>query len=117
MTLRHLPAAIERAQWVASSFNALRSFDVSTWRTRFGELDIIVGIPTLQRGRLARYSDLAKRAEAKVAFGVSILVADLSDIIESKQALARDPVLVALPELHRLRDQRRHRKSEEEATE
>ena len=34
---------------------------------------------------------------------VTILVADLGDIIESKQALGRETDLVALPELHRLR--------------
>jgi hypothetical protein len=39
-----------------------------------------------------------------VAFGITILVADLDDIIEAKEALARGPDLAALPELHRLRE-------------
>ena len=82
---------------------SLRQFEVSTWRTRLGDLDVIVGTPTATRGVLARYETLAPRAVARVAFGVTILVADLDDIIESKQALGRESDLVALPELHRLR--------------
>jgi hypothetical protein len=82
----------------------LRRFEVSTWRTDFGDIDVISGTPTHRRGALARFEDLATRAARRVAFGVSILVADLADIIEAKEALAREPDLVALPELHRLRD-------------
>ena len=77
---------------------------MSTWRTRYGDLDIITGTPTLERGRLAQYPELARRAHQREAFGITILVADLSDIIESKQALAREPDLAALPELHRLHE-------------
>ncbi|MGH8926573.1 MAG: hypothetical protein ACRDWA_18405 [Acidimicrobiia bacterium] len=83
---------------------SLRAFEVSTWRTRYGDLDIITGTPTLLRGRLALYPDLARRAHRREAYGITILVADLADIIESKQALARESDLAALPELHRLRD-------------
>jgi hypothetical protein len=62
-----------------------------------------VGTPTATRGSLARYEALTSRAHRRTAFGVTILVADLDDIIESKQALGRESDLVALPELHRLR--------------
>jgi hypothetical protein len=82
---------------------SLRRFEVSTWRTKLGDLDVIIGTPTATRGVLARYETLAPRAARREAFGVTILVADLDDIIESKQALSREPDLVALPELHRLR--------------
>jgi hypothetical protein len=82
---------------------SLRQFEVSTWRTRLGDLDVVVGTPTATRGLLARYETLAERAVEREAFGVTILVADLDDIIESKQALGRESDLVALPELHRLR--------------
>jgi hypothetical protein len=85
----------------------LRGFEVSTWRTRFGDVDVIAGTPTTRRGRLARYGTLRRRAHPRSAFGVTILVADLDDVIESKQALAREPDLVALPELRRLRDRLR----------
>lgn len=82
---------------------SLRQFEVSTWRTPLGDLDVIVGTPTATRGTLARYDALASRAIERQAFGVAVLVADLDDIIESKQALSRESDLVALPELHRLR--------------
>lgn len=85
---------------------SLRQFEVSTWRTRLGDLDVIIGTPTATRGVLARYEALAPRAATREAFGVTVLVADLDDIIESKEALGRESDLVALPELHRLRAQR-----------
>lgn len=82
---------------------SLRPLEVSTWRTRLGDLDVIIGTPTATRGVLARYDSLAPRATKRESFGVTILVADLDDVIESKQALGRESDLVALPELHRLR--------------
>ena len=82
---------------------SLRQFEVSTWRTAHGDLDVVVGTPTATRGVLAGYGELADRAATREAFGVTILVAALDDVIESKQALARESDLVALPELHRLR--------------
>jgi hypothetical protein len=85
---------------------SLRQFEVSTWRTPLGDLDVIIGTPTASRGVLARYETLAARATRREAFGATILVANLSDVIESKQALAREADLVALPELHRLRARR-----------
>ena len=81
---------------------SIRQFEVSTWRTRLGDIDVIIGTPTATRGVLARYDALRPRALEREAFGVTILVADLGDIIESKQALGRESDLVALPELHRL---------------
>jgi len=86
--------------------HSLRQFEVSTWRTRLGDLDVIIGTPTAIRGVLARYDMLAPRAERLEAFGATILVAHLDDVIESKQALGRETDLVALPELHRLRARR-----------
>jgi hypothetical protein len=87
---------------------SLRQFEISTWRTSLGDLDVVVGTPTSKRGALAGYTTLARKAVTREAFGVAILVADLDDIIESKEALAREPDLVALPELHRLRARRAH---------
>jgi len=86
---------------------SLRQFEVSTWRTRHGDLDVVVGTPTATRGRLSGYETLQARAHRRHAFGVTVLVADIDDVIESKQALAREPDLVALPELHRLRERLR----------
>jgi hypothetical protein len=115
--LEHLASALREARAelvapeapepVAFSIDArsLRQFfrKVSTWRTRLGDIDVVVGTPTATKGVLARYEALASRAAEQEAFGVTILVASLDDIIESKEALARESDLVALPELHRLR--------------
>ena len=83
---------------------SLRQFEVSTWRTRLGDLDVIVGTPTATRGALAGYDALAGRARHQTVFGVTIAIAALDDVIESKQALGRESDLVPLPELHRLRE-------------
>ena len=82
---------------------SLRGFEVSTWRTDAGDLDVIIGTPTSERGRLATYDDLVDRALQLEAYGLTIQVADVDDVIESKEALAREADLAALPELRRLR--------------
>ena len=58
--------------------------EVSTWRTSYGDIDIIAGTPTKVRGQLASFDALASGAHARQAFGMTILVADLDDIIEAK---------------------------------
>lgn len=83
---------------------SLRQFEVSTWRTRYGDLDVIAGTPTSGRGKLRSYAELKAKSSSREAFGVTILIAALGDIIESKAALARESDLVALPELHRLKE-------------
>jgi len=104
--LESLAAALREAEAEPFPIDAatLRGFEVSTWRTRLGDIDLIVGTPTARRGTLARYETLATRARSREVFGVTILVAGIDDLIESKQALAREADLVALPELYRLRD-------------
>jgi hypothetical protein len=87
---------------------SLRQFEVSTWRTDYGDIDVVVGSPTSRRGELAGYAELRARAQTRHAYGLTIWVADLADVIESKRALSRDPDLAALPELDRLYEQRRH---------
>ena len=82
-------------------------YEVSTWRTNHGDIDVIVGTPTRIRGQLASFDELVSRAHARQAFGMTILVADLDDIIEAKETLNREPDRVALPELRQLRDLRR----------
>lgn len=81
---------------------ALRAFEVSTWRTPHGDLDVIVGIPDAQ-GRLRRYDNLVDRASPGGALlGQRAQIAALDDIIESKERLAREPDIAALPELRAL---------------
>ena len=84
-------------------------YEVSTWRTSHGDIDVIVGTPKRDGGQLAPFDELAARAHRRRAFGVAILVADLDDIIEAKEALDREPDRMALPELRELRDRLRRR--------
>ena len=81
----------------------LRSFEVSTWRTKHGDLDIVQGTPK-ESGGLADYDELSRRANDVEAYGLTISIASLDDIIESKRVLKREPDLAALPELYSLRD-------------
>lgn len=101
-----VPASSEPVEYPLDA-RSLRGFEVSTWRTDAGDLDVIIGTPTAVRGRLAGFDDLVERAHSLEAYGLTILVADLADIIESKEVLAREPDLVALPELRRLQERLR----------
>lgn len=81
------------------------SFELSTWRTDHGDLDVIIGIPTHAKGVLRNFEALLEHANEVEAFGLTVFVAGLDDIIESKQATGRGTDLQALPELIELRDQ------------
>jgi hypothetical protein len=83
--------------------SALSRYEVSTWRTDHGDIDVIVGTPRKARRRLASFDELSKRARRRKAFGVDLLIANLDDIIEAKEALGRRTDLLALPELRELR--------------
>ena len=69
--------------------NTLRHYEVSTWRTDHGDINVVVGTPKRTCGQLASFDELAARAHARHAFGVAILIADLDDIIESSAHLSR----------------------------
>jgi hypothetical protein len=94
---------------VPATPDVFRRFDVSTWRTPHGDLDVIIGTPTATRGRLADYEDLIVRAFPMKAFGTTIHVADIADVIEASESLRREPDLAALPALHRLHEHIRDR--------
>ena len=81
--------------------------EVSTWRTSHGDIDVIAGTPKKARGQLASFDELVSRAHARQAFGMTMLVAGLDDIIEAKETLNRQPDRIALPELRQLRDRLR----------
>ena len=87
------------------SGQALAGCEVSAWRTRHGDLDIVSGTPT-RAGTLADYNALSQKARAVSIYGAAVLVADLDDIIEAKRTLRRAPDLAALPELYRLRERK-----------
>lgn len=78
----------------------LETMDISTWRSTRGDVDALRGIPS--PGREVGYDELVDRAEPFVVHGQEVLVADLGDIITSKETLSRPPDLDALPELRSL---------------
>jgi hypothetical protein len=86
--------------------HTFRSFEISTWRTDLGDLDVIIGIPTMKRGQLRGYAELAANGASYDIGGSIVVVGSLDDIVESKTALGRPTDLVALEELRQLQQQR-----------
>ncbi len=81
---------------------SLAGMEVSTWRTSAGDIDIIRGLPKTSIKDLASYRDLVDRERTVDAFGLTIHLASLDDIITSKIATNRESDRQALPELLRL---------------
>jgi len=76
--------------------------EISTWRTDAGDLDLLVDIPSRDGHRVV-YGDVVGRAVTIVANDdVTIVVADLQDIIASKEWANRPKDREALPELRDL---------------
>jgi hypothetical protein len=77
----------------------------STWNLicRYGEFDISFRPSGLEGG----YGQLIARAHRVVVEGVELTVADLDDVISSKEAAGRPKDLRALPALYRYRTSRR----------
>ena len=92
---------------------SLSSFEVSAWRTRYGDLGVVSGAPT-RAGTLADYDALLPKARTVRIFGTAVSIAHLDDIIEAKRALRREPDLAALPELYRLQERSRGAAAPEE---
>jgi hypothetical protein len=81
----------------------LREIRLGTWRTSAGDLDVLEDIPSGDRQHPNRYEDLLGRAVPRDYVGCTISVADLGDIIVSKEAADRPKDREALPELRALR--------------
>ncbi len=75
--------------------------DTVTWlfTTDAGDLDVV-----FDPDGVAGYADLARSAETREAFGLSIPVAALDDVIRSKEAAGRPKDERVLPELRELRE-------------
>jgi len=83
-----------------------RTFDALTtaaFRTPFGDVDVVLRPDAAGPRRYFTYEELNTRAHSREAFGVTIRVADLDDILESKTATGRPQDLAALPHLAALR--------------
>lgn len=81
---------------------AIGKLEISTWRTGAGDLDLLVDIPSRDGSRVL-YGDVVIRAVALVVNDeVTVVVADLHDIIASKEWANRPKDRDALPELRDL---------------
>jgi hypothetical protein len=97
-TAKALPVVVDGA--------TLARLETSTWRTDAGDVDVLATIRDSQ-GRRLGIDDIEDRATTVVVVGVTVRLASLDDIIESKRFADRDKDREALPELERLRDERR----------
>lgn len=77
---------------------ALRTQKMLNLRTPYGDLDLTFVPAAFPNG----YDDLAARAHRFAVGDVVIQVADLADVITSKEAAARPKDTLALPELYQL---------------
>ncbi len=75
--------------------------EISTWRTDAGDIDVLADIPA-GAGARRTYEDLLPRSARLDAGGVVVAVANLEDVIESKEWANRDKDRAALPELREL---------------
>lgn len=75
----------------------LERTDLLNLTTRFGDLDLAFE-PHGTRG----YEDLRRRAKELEIRGVTVVVADLSDVIRSKEAAGREKDRLTLPTLRRI---------------
>jgi hypothetical protein len=94
-TARALPVIIDGP--------ALAEMEISTWRTDAGDLDVLAYLRSVD-GRRLEFADLLDRSETTVVAGVSVQVAGLDDIIDSKRFADRPKDREAIPELEQLRN-------------
>lgn len=83
---------------------SLAATEVTTWRTDAGDVDVLATIRG-EHGERRKYEDLTERASETIVTGVTVRVASLQDIVESKRFAGRDKDHEALPELERLLEQ------------
>lgn len=84
----------------------LRELHIATWTTSAGDLDVLHDIPGRDPHHPNGYEQLAAGADRRQFLGVTILVADLGDIIVSKEIADREKDQEALPELRALHARR-----------
>jgi hypothetical protein len=80
---------------------SLAATEVTTWRTDAGDLDVLATIRG-EHGERREFADLIDRSSETIVTGVTVRVAALQDIVDSKRFAGRDKDLEALPELERL---------------
>jgi hypothetical protein len=77
----------------------LANMEIIPWRTRAGDVDVLLGIPSSSRSELARYEQLIENATIIDVDGFRVAVASLAEIIRSKETADRPKDREALEEL------------------
>jgi hypothetical protein len=95
---------------VALDAKTLANMEIVPWRTRAGDVDVLLGIPRSSRFELARYDQLIADATVVEVDGLVVAVASLADIIRSKEIADRPKDREALQEL-RVIERRHHRET------
>ena len=80
---------------------ALRTMEISTWRTDAGDIDVLAHIRN-EAGAFVGYADLLRQSTETMVGEVFVRIAGLNDIVASKRFAARPKDLEALPELEEL---------------
>ena len=78
----------------------LGTLELSTWRSSAGDVDVLRFLPSPTHD--VGYDELRSRASVFTVAGTEVLVADLKDVIASKETVDRPSDREALPELRRL---------------
>jgi hypothetical protein len=94
---------------VALDAKTLANMEIVPWRTRAGDVDILLGIPSASRYELAPYEQLIVNATIVEVDGFRVAVASLTDIIHSKEVADRRKDRQALEELRLIEDRHRGR--------
>jgi hypothetical protein len=81
----------------------ISQMELSTWRTRAGDVDILRNLPAPDA--YVDFDQLVRRATTTTIDGRRVRVASLEDLIVSKETVDRPTDRDALPELRALRDQ------------
>jgi len=84
---------------VALDAKTLANMEIVPWRTRAGDVDVLLGIPSTSRFELARYEQLIVNATIVDVDGLHVAVASLADIIRSKEIADRPKDRDALQQL------------------
>ncbi len=85
----------------------IRRLEIGAWRTRAGDIDVLLGIPQQSRWQLAQYEHLKQHAVAVKIESAHVLIASLEDIVRSKEIADRPKDQEALPELRELLSKQR----------
>ncbi len=88
--------------FVPPNARLLRETAVTHWRSRAGDVDVLVAIGS-REGKPIGFRELEPRAVTIHVSGLSVVVAGLDDIIAAKERANRPKDLEALPELRKLR--------------